>query len=84
MRAPTADLTEATPALHPRDTLRHAAYVLARTGAPEAAVVNDDGTCLGLIGPSDLLVARLHDLTEATDRDRSLRYLTQVGTQASS
>jgi H+/Cl- antiporter ClcA len=79
--APTLSLPDAVPILHPRDTLRHAAYVLARAGAPEAAVVNDDGACLGLIGPSDLLVARLHDLTEATDRDRSLRYLTRVGIQ---
>ena len=82
MRAPAVGLPEAMPVLHPRDTLRHAAYVLARAGAPAAAVMGDDGACLGLVGPSDLLVARLHDLTEATDRDRSLRYLTRRGAEA--
>jgi hypothetical protein len=72
---PAQALPEAAPVLHPRDTLRHAAYVLASSGAPDAAVVDDDGGCLGLLGPADLLAARLHDLTEATDRDRPLRYL---------
>ncbi|MDP9884210.1 H+/Cl- antiporter ClcA [Sinomonas atrocyanea] len=76
MRVPAAALPEAAPVLHPRDTVRHAAYVLASSGAPDAAVVDDDGAFLGLLGPADLLAARLHDLTEATDRNRPLRYLT--------
>ncbi|HKU29780.1 MAG TPA: chloride channel protein, partial [Arthrobacter sp.] len=81
MRAPASALPNDAPVLHPRETARHAAYVLALSGAAEAAVVDDDGTCLGLIGPPELLAARLHDLSEATDRDRSLRYLTRVGAQ---
>ena len=81
MRAPASALPNDAPVLHPRETARHAAYVLALSGSAEAAVVDDDGTCLGLIGPPELLAARLHDLSEATDRDRSLRYLTRVGAQ---
>ncbi|MCH6471938.1 chloride channel protein [Sinomonas terrae] len=77
MRTPAVQLPEGAPVLHPRDTVRHAAYVLARSGAADAAVMDDAGAYLGLIGPADLLVARLHDLTEATDRDRTLRYLTR-------
>ena len=80
MRAPATHLPEAAPVLHPRDTVRHAAYVLASSGASAAAVVDDGGAYLGLIGPADLLAARLHDLTEATDRDRPLRYLSRRGT----
>ncbi|MDP5227423.1 MULTISPECIES: chloride channel protein [Arthrobacter] len=65
-------------ALHPRHTLRHAAYLLAEAETDELPVIDDDGRVRGVLGPRDLLVARLHDLSESTDRERSLRYLAKL------
>jgi H+/Cl- antiporter ClcA len=56
--------------LAPRDTLRHAAYVMAEAERREAAVVADDGAVVGLITVEDLLTPRRHDLNEATVRER--------------
>ena len=53
-------------------TLRHAANVFAETGAGPLRVRGRDGETLGHILIQDILVARLHDLTEATDRSRYL------------
>ena len=50
------------------DTLRHAANVFAETGGGPLGVHGRDGEALGHILIQDILVARLHDLTEATDR----------------
>lgn len=53
-------------------TLRHAANVFAETGGGPLVVRGHDGETLGHILIQDILVARLHDLTEATDRSRYL------------
>ncbi len=53
-----------------RDTLRHAANVLAEAGGRPLRVVAPDGTDRGYLVMDDLLVARLHDLNEDTLRSR--------------
>ncbi|MGB6206671.1 chloride channel protein [Mycobacterium sp.] len=55
-----------------RDTLRHAANVLAEAGGLPLAVVSADGTEEGHVYWQDLLAARMHDLTEDTARTRHL------------
>jgi chloride channel protein, CIC family len=54
----------------PRDTLRHAANVLAESGGRPVRVVSPDGTEQGHLVMDDLLAARLHDLNEDTLRTR--------------
>lgn len=53
-----------------RDTLRHTAYLFAEHQHTEAAVIDADGMVLGHITIQSLLVARLHDLTEATEKEQ--------------
>jgi hypothetical protein len=53
-----------------RDTLRHAANVLAEAGGRPVQVVSPEGSALGHLTMDDLLVARLHDLNEDTLRTR--------------
>jgi hypothetical protein len=53
-----------------RDTLRHAANILAEAGGRPLLVVSPDGSELGHVTMDDLLVARLHDLNEDTLRTR--------------
>jgi len=53
-----------------RDTLRHAANVLAEAGGRPVQVVSPEGSALGHVTMDDLLVARLHDLNEDTLRTR--------------
>lgn len=53
-----------------RDTLRHAAYLFAEHEHTEAAVVDADGSVLGHLTIQSLLKARLHDLTEATEKEQ--------------
>ncbi len=74
-----ADVMHAEPApspaggiVEPRDTLRHAANVLAGAGGLPLKVVTPDGAEQGHLLLQDLLVAHLHDLNEATDRARHL------------
>jgi chloride channel protein, CIC family len=55
-----------------RDTLRHAANVLAEAGGRPLRVVSPDGTDEGHVEWQDLLAARMHDLTEDTERTRHL------------
>ena len=55
-----------------RDTLRHAANVLAEAGGLPLRVVSTDGTEEGHVYWQDLLAARMHDLTEDTERTRHL------------
>jgi H+/Cl- antiporter ClcA len=52
------------------DTLRHVAYVFAEHGHGGAAVLGEGGDVLGLVDVQSLLVARRHDLTEATEREQ--------------
>lgn len=54
----------------PRDTLRHAANVLAESGGRPLRVVAPDGTEQGHLLLQDLLAARLHDMNEDTQRTR--------------
>nr|WP_275588520.1 chloride channel protein [Microlunatus panaciterrae] len=54
------------------DTLRHVAYECARSATDRAVVVAADGTAVGVVTLADLLQARLHDLTEDTQRQRHL------------
>lgn len=53
-----------------RDTLRHAANVLAESGGRPVRVLSPDGTEQGHPVMDDLLPARLHDLNEDTLRTR--------------
>ncbi len=53
-----------------RDTLRHAANMLAEAGGRPLRVVSPDGSERGHLVMDDLLVARLHDLNEDTLRTR--------------
>jgi hypothetical protein len=53
-----------------RDTLRHVAYVFAEHGHDGAAVLDDAGSVVGHVDVQALLVARRHDLTEATEREQ--------------
>jgi hypothetical protein len=53
-----------------RDTLRHAANVLAEAGGRPVRVVSPDGADQGHLVMDDLLAARLHDLNEDTLRTR--------------
>jgi CIC family chloride channel protein len=53
-----------------RDTLRHAAKVLAESGGRALRVVSPNGTEQGHLLPQDLLAARLHDINEDTQRTR--------------
>jgi chloride channel protein, CIC family len=53
-----------------RDTLRHAANVLAGADGRPLQVVSTEGSALGHLTMDDLLVARLHDLNEDTLRTR--------------
>jgi chloride channel protein, CIC family len=55
-----------------RDTLRHAANVIAEAGGRPLRVVSPDGTEEGHLRWDDLLAARAHDLTEDTERTRHL------------
>ena len=55
-----------------RDTLRHAATVLAESGGRPLRVLAPDGTEQGHLLLQDLLTARLHDLNEDTERSRQL------------
>jgi chloride channel protein, CIC family len=54
-----------------RDTLRHAANLLAEADGLPLQVVAPDGTDCGHLVMDDLLVARLHDLNEDTLRTRT-------------
>jgi chloride channel protein, CIC family len=54
-----------------RDTLRHAANVLAEANGRPLRVLSPDGAECGHIVMDDLLVARLHDLNEDTLRTRT-------------
>ncbi|TQF66504.1 chloride channel protein [Rhodococcus spelaei] len=58
--------------VHPRDTLRHVAYVFAEHGVTEAPVI-DGGEPVGLVTAASLLQARLHDLNEERLRQRRFR-----------
>jgi chloride channel protein, CIC family len=62
----------------PRDTLRHAANVLAESGGRPLRVVSPDGTEQGHVVMQDLLTARLHDLTEDTLRTRHFAVFTRA------
>jgi chloride channel protein, CIC family len=53
-----------------RDTLRHAANVLAEASGRPLLVLSPDGSERGHLVMDDLLVARLHDLNEDTLRTR--------------
>ena len=53
-----------------RDTLRHAANVLAEAGGRPLLVLSPEGEECGHLVMDDLLVARLHDLNEDTLRTR--------------
>jgi CIC family chloride channel protein len=53
-----------------RDTLRHAANVLAEADGRPLQVVSPEGSALGHLTMDDILVARLHDLNEDTLRTR--------------
>ena len=53
-----------------RDTLRHAANVLAESGGRALRVLSPDGTEQGHLLLQDLLAARLHDINEDTQRTR--------------
>ncbi|QDP99042.1 chloride channel protein [Microlunatus elymi] len=64
-----------------RDTLRHVAYSFAQHGHPEAAVLAEDGQVLGHIDVQSLLTARLHDLTEATERTQVFRRPLGIGSR---
>ncbi len=55
-----------------RDTLRHAANVFAESDGRPLRVVSPDGAEQGHLLLHDLLPARLHDLTEDTERARHL------------
>ncbi|MGC2656121.1 MAG: chloride channel protein [Mycobacterium sp.] len=55
-----------------RDTLRHAANVFAECDGRPLRVVSPDGAEQGHLLWHDLLAARLHDLTEDTERTRHL------------
>jgi chloride channel protein, CIC family len=55
-----------------RDTLRHAANVFAESNGRPLRVVSPDGAEQGHLLLQDLLAARLHDLTEDTERARHL------------
>ncbi|WP_312870561.1 chloride channel protein [Gordonia asplenii] len=61
------------PTLGMRDTLRHAAYLMADNDVETVPVVADDGELVGVVRLSDLLIARRHDLNEATERERPRR-----------
>jgi chloride channel protein, CIC family len=74
-----ADIMHAAPSDVPvggtvstRDTLRHAANILAEAGGRPLRVVSPDGTEEGHVRWDDLLAARAHDLTEDTERTRHL------------
>ena len=62
----------------PRDTLRHAANVLAESGGRPLRVMSPDGTEQGHVMMQDLLTARLHDLTEDTLRTRHFAVFTRA------
>ncbi|OBJ40633.1 chloride channel protein [Mycobacterium colombiense] len=53
-----------------RDTLRHAANVLAESGGRALRVLSPEGTEQGHLLLQDLLAARLHDINEDTQRTR--------------
>ncbi|GAB3588382.1 chloride channel protein [Calidifontibacter terrae] len=55
-----------------RATLRHVANEMAVNDADLAVVVDRTGRATGLIGYPELMAARLHDLTEDTERQRHL------------
>jgi chloride channel protein, CIC family len=55
-----------------RDTLRHAANVLAQSDGRPLRVLAQDGSEEGHLLLQDLLSARLHDLNEDTERSRQL------------
>ena len=62
----------------PRDTLRHAANVLAESNGRPLRVVSPDGAELGYLVMEDLLAARLHDLNEDTLRTRNFAAFARV------
>jgi hypothetical protein len=59
-------------AVRVHDTLRAAAYQFAESGQNSAVVLDERGTAVGMLDASDLLKARLHDLTEEHHRSRPL------------
>ncbi len=58
-----------------RATLRHVANEMAAAGADHVVVVDRTGRTIGSIGYPELMTARLHDLTEDTERRRHLTLL---------
>ncbi len=58
--------------VHELATLRHVANEMAANDAHLAAVVDRAGGVVGLVGYPELMSARLHDLTEDTERERHL------------
>jgi hypothetical protein len=69
---PEPSHTPAAGTVSPRDTLRHAANIFAASGGDPLRVVATDGTEQGHLRLQDILPAWLHDLNEATDRNRYL------------
>jgi CIC family chloride channel protein len=68
MDAAPAVLPEAAIMVRPDDTLRTVAYRFADSGVTTAIVA--DGEVIGVVSLTDLLKARLHDLTEEHHRER--------------
>ena len=67
---PEAPLVPVGGTISTRDTLRHAANVLAEAKGRPLVVLSPDGNERGHLVMDDLLVARLHDLNEDTLRTR--------------
>ncbi len=77
---PSKDPTGGT--VNSRDTLRHAANAFAESNGRPLRVVSPDGAEQGHLLLQDLLVARLHDLTEDTERARHLIAFARRGPRA--
>jgi hypothetical protein len=64
--------------------LRHAANIFAASGGHPLRVVAPDGTEQGHLRLEDILPAWLHDLNEATDRNRYLNAFARIPTRRGS
>ena len=62
-----------------RDTLRHAANVLAEADGRPLQVVSPEGAALGHLTMDDILVARLHDLNDLNEDTLRTRHFVAFG-----
>jgi len=76
------DANRAPVTVHPDETLRHVAEIMADNKLSHYPVIDDDGKFAGIITIEDLLAGRTREVLRETNRDRVLRMRWPFGAPA--